>query len=462
MYVLHREAALWYHDSLFLEENKRYLEYLQKREISTDIIQKFQIGCSTDPRALFHHLKEKWFEPKHLFESGLFLTESKDKFFARVIFPISNHMGHVVAFTGRVLDDALPKYLNSPASAIFDKSSILYGMHLAKQEIAKSWEVFVVEGQMDTIALHQAGVTNAVWISGTALTTEHIHLLKRFAKILYLSFDSDDAGVKATFSSIENLANQDVEVRVISLPNGKDPDEFLKSWGDYLSLRGWALSAVGFYLREGNRQYDTATVIGRKQLLEKCITFLMPLRSQIEVDMHIREMSRLLDVSHDAIYSEYRKMLSLSQRREKSPSLFSDKSTSDMEKEVFSPFDLLAWYISSYNLFDLFFGEFHYTIEDFPRDGNFSLLSRVLSRNTLDPEDDERLKVICLALEEQHPDEDESVMRSAVIQLVKKLHESLLYAEYKKILASWASVSQALPQFIEKAKTLGVSQSVLR
>lgn len=135
----------------------------------------------------------------------------------------------MVAFTARVLDASLPKYLNSPASNIFDKSSTLYGLHLAKQSIAKSGECFIVEGQMDTIALHQAGIDRAVGISGTALTAEHIRLLKRFAQVIYLTLDRDDAGIKATFSSLENLLNSDIEVRIIAIPNGKDPDEFLKS-----------------------------------------------------------------------------------------------------------------------------------------------------------------------------------------------------------------------------------------
>lgn len=159
-------------------------------------------------------------------------------------------MGHPVAFTGRVLTDALPKYLNSPASHIFDKSSILYGLHLAKQSISKSGEVFIVEGQMDTITLHQAGIENTVGISGTALTKDHIRILRRFARVIYLSLDSDSAGVKATFASIDNLLNEDIEIRVIQIPNGKDPDEFIKNGGDFLTLRASSLGVVDFYLQE--------------------------------------------------------------------------------------------------------------------------------------------------------------------------------------------------------------------
>ena len=195
-------------------------------------------------------MREKGFDANFLIESGLFVSESRDKFYGRIVFPIANTMGHTVAFTGRVMDDSLPKYLNSPASHIFDKSSILYGLHLAKQPISKSGEVYIVEGQMDTIALHQAGVDNTVGISGTALTKDHIRILRRFATTIYLALDSDNAGVKATFSSIENLLNEDIEIKIIHIPNGKDPDEYTKSGGDFRSLRESALSVIDFYLRE--------------------------------------------------------------------------------------------------------------------------------------------------------------------------------------------------------------------
>ncbi len=158
-------------------------------------------------------------------------------------------MGNAVAFTGRILEAGEPKYLNSPVSRIFDKSSILYGLHLAKQSIMKTGEIFIVEGQMDVIALHQAGVHNAVGISGTALTQDHIRILKRFTKIVYLALDADSAGIKATFLSIDNLINSDLEIRIILIPNGKDPDEFIKSGGDFQDLREHSLSVVDYYMK---------------------------------------------------------------------------------------------------------------------------------------------------------------------------------------------------------------------
>ncbi len=275
IYALYKKAAQWYNEALFLSENKDAYEYLKKRWITDEIIKKFQLGYSHAPRDLLYFLKNAWFELTFIIDSGLFVTESRDKFFGRIVFPIANSMWHVVAFTGRVLTDTLPKYLNSPASHIFDKSSTLYGFHLAKQSIAKTGEAFIVEGQMDTITMHQALVENTVWISGTALTKEHIRILKRFAKVVYLALDSDNAWVKATFLSVENLLNEDLEIRIIVFPNGKDPDEFIKSWWDILSLKETSLSIIDFYLREGGREYDMSTIIGKKKLIEKCLEIVI-------------------------------------------------------------------------------------------------------------------------------------------------------------------------------------------
>ncbi len=460
IYALYREAARWYHEALFREENKKYLDYLTDREITIDTIKKFQLGCSTSPRDLYFFLKEKGFAPQFLIESGLFVSESRDKFFSRITFPIANSMGHVVAFTARVLDDALPKYLNSPASHIFDKSSTLYALHLAKQTISKSGKAYIVEGQMDTIMMHQAGIENAVGISGTALTKDHIRALKRFAKVVYLSLDSDAAGVKATFLSIENLMNEDLEIRIISIPNGKDPDEFIKSGGKFEDLEKAALSPIAFYLREWGREYDMSTVVGKKKLIEKCIEFLLPLRSQIEIDMHVSEISLTLGVSKDAIMTEYRRLLQYARTRTPLPQ---DKTPENpWEKEAFTPWELLAGYIYRYDLFSLFFREFRYTTSDLSWERDFSLLARVISRDPLDPDTEERLQVISLFLEEKHLDEDMVLLEKATLQLIKKLHEALLVSEYKKVLTSWANILETQRTYVEKAIKLWLPQSALR
>lgn len=466
IYALYRDAALWYHEALFQKENEKYLNYLLERSISLETIKKFQLGCSTSPRDLWFYLKEKEYMPNFIIDSGLFVSEWRDKFFGRITFPIANSMGHVVAFTGRVLDNALPKYLNSPASNIFDKSAILYGMHLAKQSIAKSGEVFIVEGQMDTIALHQAGVDNAVGISGTALTKDHIRALKRFAKVIYLSLDSDDAGVKATFSSIENLVNEDMEIRIIRIPNGKDPDGYIKSGNNYLDLKDGALSPIAFYLLEGKRQFDISTTIGKKKLIEKCLEFLLPLRSQIEIDMHIHEISEMLKVGKEAIFAEYKKAMQ-SARMKKTEKYDSISEEQIIEKpEPFTPFELLAGYISHYSLFDLFFREFRYTTDDLSRERDFSLLFDVLSNKTLDPDIQERLKIITLSIEQSHPDDDRAFTEKACIDLIKQLHTTLLIQERQGILQNLDPTEEEYRRqnlaFILKARSLWLSQSIFQ
>ena len=468
IYALYRDTAAWYHASLFQKENEKYLNYLLDRQISLDTITKFQLGCSTSPRDLWFHLKEKGYEPNFIIDSGIFVSEWRDKFFGRITFPIANSMGHVVAFTWRVLDTSLPKYLNSPASTIFDKSSILYGMHLAKQKIAKSWEVFIVEWQMDTITLHQAGIDNAVGISGTALTKDHIRALKRFSKILYLSLDADDAGVKATFSSIENLMNEDLEIRIIRIPNGKDPDEYIKSGKNYLDLKDTALSPIAFYLLEWGRQFDISTTIGKKRLIEKCLEFLTPLKSQIEIDMHISEISEMLHVGRDAIFQEYRKALQSARFRKNNTSDTTSSEELVTKPEPFTSLEILAWYIFRYELFDLFFREFRYTLADLSWERDFSLLHDVLASRETELELDtlERIKIITLSLEEIHPDEDHARIEQAITDLIKQLHRILIIHERAQALSELDIATDAYRQlnitFIQKALSLGLSQSIFQ
>lgn len=437
VYKLYKEATKWYYDNLFAPENKTALEYLTNRGISQETIKKFELGYSSSPRDLLYALKNAGFDTSFIIESGLFVSETRDKFFGRIIFPIANTMGHTVAFTGRVLTDALPKYLNSPASHIFDKSSILYGLHLAKQAISKSGEVFIVEGQMDTIALHQAGIENAVGISGTALTKEHIRILRRFARKVYLALDSDNAGIKATFASIENLLNEDIEICIIQIPDGKDPDEFTKNGGDFLALREASLGVVDFYLSEWGREYDMTTLIGKKKLIEKCLEIVTHLRSQVEVDFHLQEISKNLWVGMDALYSEYRKTrIGMSRKLKWEPQANKDV-WNDTLPSKFSPSvaDTIAGYIYRYQFLDLFSHEFLYTTSDLTNGEDTGLLNRTLL-GTLDPDDLEILRIIDLHLEEEHTDTHPDLVERAFRDLLRSLHASLFAREKEQKLSS--------------------------
>ena len=446
LYKLYKEATEWYHQALFLPENSWPLAYLTDRQISLETIKKFQLGYSGSPRDLIFALKNSGFSTDFIIESGLFVSESRDKFYGRITFPIANTMGHTVGFTARVLTDALPKYLNSPASHIFDKSSILYGLHLAKQSISKTGEVFIVEWQMDTIALHQAGIDNAVGISGTALTKEHIRLLRRFARTIYLALDSDNPGVKATFSSIENLLNEDIEIRIIQIPSGKDPDDYIKGGGDFLSLRQSSLSVIDFYLSEWGREYDMTTLIGKKKLIEKCLEIIVRLSSQLEVDFYLQEIAKQLGVSMDALYSEYKKIkrevLQKQRAGEREKQRADDTENGEQNEgtgaknKKYSPSlaDTIAGYIYRYQFLDLFSSNFLYTVGDLTSQVDTALLSRTLL-STLGSDDIEMLRIIDLHLESDHIDANPELIERAFRDLLRWLHQVLFAIEKQRQLA---------------------------
>jgi DNA primase len=215
IYDLHKAAKEYYYHALRKPEHADKMQYLLDRGITAETIDRFELGFADGGKPHWANLKSRGFGDKMLLESGIFSGPGRDKFTGRIVFPLCNFTGHPVGFTGRILGAGEPKYLNSPASHIFDKSSILYGLHLAKSEITKADKVVIVEGQMDTVALHQAGYRYAVGISGSALTREQIRMLRRLTKNLYLCLDTDRAGVMATFASIENMVNEDVNLSVI-------------------------------------------------------------------------------------------------------------------------------------------------------------------------------------------------------------------------------------------------------
>lgn len=453
VYLLYRLATEWYHKNLFSPAGAEALQYLEKRGLSREIIEIFQLWFSGNSREMMDFLKKNGFDADFCVESGLFVSPTRDKFFWRVIFPIANSLGHSVAFTGRILANGEPKYLNSPASRIFDKSSILYGLHLAKQTVMKTGEIFIVEGQMDVVSLHQAGVHNAVGISGTALTQEHIRILKRFTKIVYLALDADSAGIKATFLSIENLLNSDLEIRIILIPNGKDPDEFLKSGGDFHSLRKESLSVVDYYIAMGGQNYNLNTLVGQKQLIEKCLELIVRINSPIEADFYLKNLATTFDISREALYDTL-----VTKKRQ----LQAKKSENSEKITPFSPhiFHLLAGYIHKFSLFDLFFQKFVYTIEDIQSLPDAWLLYRIVSKNTLDESDAEEIGVIEVYIDEKFPDKHPDIVSRQFFDLLRGLHSELLERERQNLLQKISPESpeylQTYTYLVNKARQLGV------
>ena len=231
---VNKMAGTYYYYQLRSPAGKQGMEYLQKRGLSPEIMRSFGLGyAGRGSDGLYRHLKQKGVSDELLRQSGLMNVDEKrgmyDKFWNRVMFPIMDVNNRIIGFGGRVMGDAKPKYLNSPETKIFDKSRNLYGLNVARTSRKKY--LIVCEGYMDVISMHQAGFTNAVASLGTALTSQHASLLKRYTDQVILSYDSDEAGVKAALRAIPLMREAGLTARVLDLKPYKDPDEFIKNRG---------------------------------------------------------------------------------------------------------------------------------------------------------------------------------------------------------------------------------------
>ncbi len=231
---VNRMAAGFYYYQLRAKAGEDGMNYLRGRKLSDEIMKSFGLGYAGKySNALYQYLKKKHVDDELLRESGLMVFDEKrgpsDKFWNRVMFPITDVNNRVIGFGGRVMGDGKPKYLNSPETAVFDKGRNLYGLNFARTSRRK--EMIVCEGYMDVISMHQAGFTNAVASLGTALTTQHASLLKRYTEEVVLSYDSDDAGIRAALRAIPLLKGAGIRAKVLKLSPYKDPDEFIGALG---------------------------------------------------------------------------------------------------------------------------------------------------------------------------------------------------------------------------------------
>ena len=230
---INKKAAQYFYYQLRREGGKSAYQYLTGRGLSEETIKKFGLGYSDKySDDLYKYMKAKGYSDELLRESGLFNADERrgmyDKFWNRVIFPIMDVNNRVIGFGGRVMGDGKPKYLNSPETKIFDKSRNLYGLNVART--TRKNYLILCEGYMDVISMHQAGFTNAVASLGTALTSGHASLLKRYTQEVLLLYDSDEAGIRASLRAIPILREAGVNAKVVSLKPYKDPDEFIKIW----------------------------------------------------------------------------------------------------------------------------------------------------------------------------------------------------------------------------------------
>jgi len=336
IYGLYKDAVNYYKKAL--ENNPEAQKYLFDRGLKKEDFEKFNFGFADSGISLYNYLKEKWYDDSQIKKSNIFVNveQRKDKFIWRIIFPIRNLRWDFVAFTARILNSWEPKYLNSPASELYDKSEILYGLFEAKKSIVDKNFVIIVEWQMDAISMQSSGFLNTVAISWTALTEKHLTILKRLTHKLYLSFDWDSAWKKATKLALETIKNKGFEVRIIDIPENSDPDDLLKAWEDFQKYIDSALSPIWYYIAKSN--FDITSIEDKKKLLAELLEILKSYSDPIEKDFYLKEISNKLGIKEYIVYDHFTR---ISRQKVK----FWVESKQENNKLNFNLEEIAIWYI---------------------------------------------------------------------------------------------------------------------
>ena len=312
---LHDEAARFFQEGLM--KNLRALSYLEGRGLTRETIEKSGLGYAPDAwSSLLEHLTGKGAKPDLVARAGLAAPRREgrgfyDRFRNRVIIPIRNESGRVVAFGGRLLDPGEPKYLNSPESPIYNKSRVLYGFESAKTAIRQLGKAILMEGYLDCIQAYQAGVANAVACCGTSLTSGHARLIRRYADHIVVNFDPDAAGEAAAVRSIDVLIEEGFQVSVLSLPPGQDPDDFIRKEGGeaYRQQVEAARSFMDYLIEHSAKKTDVATPRGKVDFLNGVLPTLARIPNQVERVGYVSRLAERAEIADATVVEELRRQV---------------------------------------------------------------------------------------------------------------------------------------------------------
>lgn len=307
-----RAAAKFFHSQLFTPQGRQALDYFLGRGLSMETIRHFGLGFAPDDwRALKNHLNSQGFDDVLLESANLVRRSDKnskvsyyDNFRNRAMFPIIDPRGNVIAFGGRVLDDSKPKYINTSDTLVYKKSNGVFALNFAKN--GNDGKLIIAEGYMDVISLHQAGFTNAVACLGTALTKEQANLLSRYANEIILSYDADEAGQKATARALSIFGTTGMEIKVLRLTGGKDPDEIIKKYGAqrFRDIIEGAANDTEYRLLNARKGIDLTSDDGKVKYLSAAADVLAEIGSPVEVDVYASRLANELGVDKLAIQSQ--------------------------------------------------------------------------------------------------------------------------------------------------------------
>jgi DNA primase len=346
---LHDEAARYFRSQLFdSKEGAKALEYLKKRGLTSETLEIYGFGWAPDQwSGLVDHLSRRGAKPGEMERAGLAVPRKTasgfyDRFRNRVMIPIRSESGRVVAFGGRILGPGEPKYLNSPESLIYNKSSVLYGFDRAKEAIRKEGFAILMEGYLDCLQAYQAGIGHAVACCGTSLTKGHARLLRRYTDRVVVNFDPDEAGERAARRSVDLLLEEGFDVRVLRLPQEDDPDSFLLKHGAerYRELLSKALSLVDFLIAEAGKRYDVGEPRGKAAFLNDVLPVIGKIPNRVERVGYIGPLAEHAGITDQTVLNELRRHVEIQAHRFQLPSA---------EPSVLKPAerDLIRWLMTS-------------------------------------------------------------------------------------------------------------------
>lgn len=326
VFEANREAARFYFSTLYSKIGAGGLEYFYSRGLSDRTIRHFGLGFADDNwTSLCSHLRSKGFKDNELVAANLAVQRRNgngiyDRFTNRVMFPIIDLRGNVIAFGGRIMTDEKPKYLNTSDTPVFKKSANLFSLNNAKNSGSRT--LILCEGYMDVIAVNQAGFTNAVATLGTALTSEQAVLMKRYADEVIICYDADEAGQKATARAIPILRNAGLVIRVLSIPSGKDPDEFIRSKGKdgpvaFKALLEKSGNDIEYRLQKLKQVHNTETTDGKVAFLEAASKVIATISSPIERDVYTSKICAELNVDKNAYKQQLSRLTGRAKRDSK-------------------------------------------------------------------------------------------------------------------------------------------------
>ena len=295
VYEINKLVAMYYHETLYKPQAKPAQEYVKKRKLDNKALKEFCIGYAENANVLYKLLKEKGFTEEEILASDLVIKKGNnyvDRFKNRLIFPIQDIRNRFIAFGGRVLDNSLPKYINSPENIVYSKARNLYGLNVAKN--TKTRKLIIVEGYMDTVSLHQRGIDNVVASCGTALTEAQGRLLRKYAEKVIISYDSDSAGQAATLRGLEILNNLGCDIRILQMEGAKDPDEYVIKYGNgrFNDLVENAISLVEFKIKVLKKGLNIENTNDKIKFMNEIAKILGGVDNKIEQEIYNPELEK--------------------------------------------------------------------------------------------------------------------------------------------------------------------------